>query len=305
MKLSTEQAAGALSAAGFTVSPRELSVDPREERAVVMMPGWRAAWFACSEAGRAQLRHEARVLRLLAERCSFKTPRMLFESGDGALQVRALVPGETAAFERYREAQDSPDKAREFGSSIGEVLAEQHTRIREHDGASWLRRSLAWPLPPAQTRDALRRVISDGKLCARCERLLLMGEGVNVGPADCTLVHGDVGFHNAVLDPKTFRVVGLYDYDGAAWADRHYDFRYLLFDKPGSAVDDVLEAALAAYEPRTGVTLSRPRIQLYNAASAVSYLAYREGHAPDERWCGRTLAEDLAWTEQALAREGL
>jgi aminoglycoside phosphotransferase (APT) family kinase protein len=302
--LSAEQAAGALSGAGFAVSARELSLHPRDERTVVMMPGVRAAWFASSEAERAQLRHEARVLRLLAERCSFDSPRVLFESADGALQVRELVPGETAGFERYREAQDSPEKAHEFGSSIGAVLAEQHTRIHEQDGAGWLRRTLAWPVPLARAREGLRRVVSDRSLFARCVRLLAMSEAVEIAPGDCALVHSDLGFHNSVLDPKTFRVLGVYDYDSAAWADRHYDFRYLLFDAPGTALGDVLEAALAVYEPRTGVTLSRSRIHLYNAASAVSFLAYRDGHAPDERWCGRTLAEDLAWTEQALARVG-
>jgi hypothetical protein len=41
---------------------------------------------------------------------------------------------------------------------------------------------------------------------------------------------------------------------------------------------------------------------LYNAASAITFLAYRAGTAPDERSCGRTLAQDLAWTRQAVAR---
>jgi aminoglycoside phosphotransferase (APT) family kinase protein len=295
--LSTDQASGSLSAAGFAVAASELIVDPREERTVFRMPDERAAWFATSEAGRARLKHEARVLRLLAERCSFEAPRVLFESQDGTLQVRALVPGNTRAFEWYREAQHSPEKARAFGTSIGALLADQHTRIHQPDGAGWLRRTLEWPLPAAEVRAALRRTISDGILYARCDRLLGLSEGVQVTPGDCVLVHGDLGFHNSVLDPKTFHVIGVYDYDGAAWADRSYDFRYLS--------DHVLEAALAAYEPLVGVKPSRPRIHLYNAASAVSFLAYRDGHAPDERWCGRTLAEDLAWTEHALTQVGL
>jgi hypothetical protein len=49
---------------------------------VVMMPGARAAWFACSDAGRAQLRHEARVLSLLAE-------RLLVRGVAGAVQTTA------------------------------------------------------------------------------------------------------------------------------------------------------------------------------------------------------------------------
>src|SRR5580704_2435925 len=202
--LTTEQAAAALSGAGFAVSSRELSLDARDERVVVMLPGARGAWFASSEAGRALLRHEARVLRLLAERCSFEAPRVLFESADGAVQVRALVPGETAPFERYREARGSPEKAREFGASVGALLAEQHTRIREQDGAGWLRRTLAWPVPRAEAREALTRVVSGGSLAARCEQVLAMSEAVEVAPGDRALVHSDLGFHNSVLDPKTF-----------------------------------------------------------------------------------------------------
>jgi len=51
-------------AARGSPSAHDITLDPRGERTVVMMPGARAAWFARSEAGRAQLGHEARVLRL-------------------------------------------------------------------------------------------------------------------------------------------------------------------------------------------------------------------------------------------------
>jgi hypothetical protein len=88
-------------------------------------------------------------------------------------------------------------------------------------------------------------------------------------------------------------------YENAAWADRHHDFRYLLFDAGG---DDMLDAALAVYEPAVGCTLSRDRIRVYNAAAATSFLAFRDGVPADQRWCGRTLPEDLAWVRYALER---
>jgi len=44
------------------------------------------------------------------------------------------------------------------------------------------------------------------------------------------------------------------------------------------------------------------RILLYNAACAFSFLAHRAGTAQDAVCCGRTLAQDLAWTRQAVAR---
>jgi hypothetical protein len=94
-------------------------------------------------------------------------------------------------------------------------------------------------------------------------------------------------------------VRGVFDYDEAAWADRHHDFRYLIFHHEH---DHALEGALAVYEPALGRRLRRARIRLYNAACAIGFLAFRRGVAPEERWCGRTLAEDLAWVSGALAR---
>ena len=46
----------------------------------------------------------------------------------------------------------------------------------------------------------------------------------------------------------------MFDYDGAAWADRHQDFRYLLF--PGSADETMLDGALEIYEPLLGLGVS-------------------------------------------------
>ena len=90
------------------------------------------------------------------------------------------------------------------------------------------------------------------------------------------LNHGDVGFHNLAVDPDTYTVRGIFDYENASWADRHHDFRYLLFD---TGHDEMLDAAVAVYEPAVGHTLSRDRIRLFNAAAAASFLAYRDGYA--------------------------
>ena len=66
--------------------------------------------------------------------------------------------------------------------------------------------------------------------------------------------------HNLALD-QADAVNGVFDYDGAAWADRHHDFRYLLFDVER---DDMLDAALRIYEPAVTRSLDRNRIRLYN-----------------------------------------
>jgi aminoglycoside phosphotransferase (APT) family kinase protein len=122
-------------------------------------------------------------------------------------------------------------------------------------------------------------------------------ERVAVGPDDRVLVHGDLGLHNIVMQGD--EVAGVFDYDGAAWTDRHHDFRYLTFLWER---EEMLEAALAVYEPAVGRKLNRARIELYNAACGASFLASRGDAAADERPAGRTLAEDLGWVHGALAR---
>jgi hypothetical protein len=62
------------------------------------------------------------------------------------------------------------------------------------------------------------------------------------------------GVTGAVCDA----VNGVFDYDGAAWADRHQDFRYLLFD---IGREDMLDAAPEVYEPAAGRHLDRGRIR--------------------------------------------
>jgi aminoglycoside phosphotransferase (APT) family kinase protein len=115
---------------------------------------------------------------------------------------------------------------------------------------------------------------------------------------DRVLVHADLGLHNIAVDPVTADVRGVFDYDGAAWADRHHDFRYLIFH---FAHEEALEAALAIYEPSVNCALDRTRIRLYNAACAIGFLANRSGVPAHEKSCGRTLAEDLSWVHNALA----
>ena len=142
-------------------------------------------------------------------------------------------------------------------------------------------------------------MIDDRGLLAEIDRALDAYDNVIVAPDDHVLVHGDLGLHNIAVDRETTEVRGVFDYDEASWADRHNDFRYLIFHHEH---DHAVEAALAVYEPTLGRTLSRPRIRLYNAACAIAFLSFRRGIPPDARSCGRTLAEDLQWVRGALAR---
>lgn len=162
-----------------------------------------------------------------------------------------------------------------------------------------LRRRGPWPEPAAWIRERLPRVVDDPALHAAIDEILALCDALPIDEGDRVFVHGDVGFHNLAVDPETLAVQGIFDYDGAAWADRHHDFRSLLF---AEARAEMLEGALVVYEAAVGLRLSRHRIALYNAVCAASFLAYRDGVSAEARWCGRTLADDLRWTGHALAR---
>jgi aminoglycoside phosphotransferase len=265
------------------------------------LPGSLIAWLAASERGIARLRAERKVLRLVASRCSFRVPRVLFESAEEDLDVRKPVPGATDAWAAYSAVRNDPKRATEIGAALGALLAQQHSRITAGDVAGWLRRRPEWPERRDWISARLPAVVDDSRLIARALATFEDYEAVAVEEADLALVHGDLGFHNLALDPDSGAVNGVFDYDSAAWADRHHDFRYLVLDV---ASQSLLDAAAAVYEPVVGRPIRRERVLLYNAACAIAYLAYRAGVAPEERWCGRTLDEDLRWSNAAIAAVG-
>jgi hypothetical protein len=189
--------------------------------------------------------------------------------------------------------------ARRIGRAIGSILVEQHSGVSRDDVVGWLPTLPAWPEPGDWIKQRLPQVIDDRGLLADIDDVLDAYDRTVVAADDRVLVHGDLGLHNIATDPQTTEVSGVFDYDDAAWADRHHDFRYLLFDDKRQ---DALDAALEVYEPAIGRSLRRDRVRLYNAACAVCFLAFRLGTPPGQPSCGRTLAEDLNWIRGALAR---
>jgi hypothetical protein len=295
-RLSPAEACTALREAGLSLRPEEITLEAREDRWLARLPGDRMAWFPTNLRGEVRLAADRRLLRLLADRCRFRVPRLLHESPMG-FDIRAAVPGLCDPLALYGRIATDPALAGRLGQVLGLILAEQHGRIVRSDVAGWLRDRVPWPKPAGWIRRRLPQVTDDAPLLARVERVLELQEGLVVPAGDRALVHGDLGVHNIAVDPVTGDLQGVFDYDGAAWDDRHHDFRYLVFDHDR---EDLLEAAIAAYEPAIGRSIDRRRVRLYNAASAICYLAFRRGVAADVRHCGRTLAEDLAWVRKAV-----
>lgn len=223
--ITAESVCEGLRQAGIALSPSELRVERREERWAVRLPSDRMAWFPANARGRQRLTIERRVLRLLAERCTFATPRILFESPSG-FDVRAMVPGRCDPWPLCERIKTDLPLARHIGQAIGAILVEQHTRVTKSDVAGWLPDRVSWPEQADWIRPRLAKVINDTALISCIRRVLDTYEGLSIDPADCVLVHGDVGLHNLAIDPATNDVRGIFDYDSAAWADRHHDARY-------------------------------------------------------------------------------
>jgi hypothetical protein len=297
-RLTPETATALLRAAGVACSAEDVQVIARDERWAVPIGGERIAWFPASELGRTRLAVERRVLSLIAERCSFQTPRLLFVSA-GGFDVRQMVSGRCDPWGLYHRCQVDSRLAQKIGRAIGAILAEQHTRIGEADVAGWLPQRTGWPLASDWIRERLPLVLDDDGFIHAMEDVIGLYDAVPIRADDRVLVHGDVGLHNLALDAESDIVNGIFDYDSAAWTDRHHDFRYLLFDV---GREDMLEAALGVYEPAMGRSIDRNRVRLYNAACATSFLAFRAGTPAEEKSCGRTLAEDVRWVRTALAK---
>jgi Ser/Thr protein kinase RdoA (MazF antagonist) len=298
-----EHAQAALEALGSRVRPHDIQLELRDDRWFAFLPGNQLAVFPISAAAAERVARERAVLRALENRCSFHAPRVVAEAPDGSCDLRTMVPGVHATFAVYARVRDDVANAERVGRTLGEMIAELHTRVRSTDIATPLPSIPEWPHSRAWIRERLPHVIDDRSLEAAADRIVARFEDSNPAgsPSDRVLVHTDLGLHNISIDADSLTVHGIFDWESACWSDRHFDFRHLLL---GTESNPLFDAAAAVYEERTGFRISRACVFLHNAALAVTYLAFRQGIAPEERWCGRTLEEDLHWTRTAIARVG-
>ncbi|MFO1038575.1 MAG: aminoglycoside phosphotransferase family protein [Geminicoccaceae bacterium] len=296
--LDRDTACDLLVAAGFSVDRGTAVLEQRDDRRALTLPGDLMAWFPMTPESAARLAVERRILDLLAARCSFRAPRVVHNHESG-WQVRALVPGRYDPFVLYERIGADPALARRLGRSLGGILAEQHACATPAELAGWLPDRLPWPEPTARLWETLPQVVDDPALLASMDLVLRRYEAATP-EADDVLLHGDLGLHNLVLTPDGQDIAGIFDYGGAACADRHQDFRYFVLSI--DTEEALLEAALDVYETSLGRRLDRERIRLGNAACSIGFLAYRAGTPPDVKSCGRTLAEDLDWLRWSLGR---
>ena len=282
--------------AGIAADETRLQVEDRKGRILVHLDGDRIAWFPEQSEGRVGIENERRILRLIEKYCAFRAPRILYENAEG-WDVRAMVPG-VAATDFLEQVRTDPRGARRTGAALGRILAEQHLCIPASE-LEWLARV---PGPHSAAIANLPKVIEDSRLLARIGRALEHWEEVALHVSGPVLVHGDLGAYNLAVNPATGEVQGVFDYGDAVFGDRHQDFKYMQFYGPEEQV--MLDAAVESYEEATRIILDRGRIRFFNAIGAIGFLGLRFGHAPEERWCGRTLEEDVDWTATALEAAG-
>lgn len=287
----------ARSLAALGVHEAPLRTLPRDDRIAAFLPGDRLAWFPLNEDGRASMACEARVLRLIERHCSYAAPRMLHEDTAG-WQLRSMVPGVVDPGRALERLADDAALAARIGGQLGLILAQQHS-VPPGELRGWLPDTPDWPR--RQDRANLPQVVTDPTLLARIDRALARHADILGEPP--VLAHCDLGFHNLALDPVTHDIAGVFDYDGAAFSDRHQDFKLLVLHRPDDR-EPLLDATIAAYEPLADARIDRARVHLLNACESIGFLGFRFGHPPEESWCGRTLAQDLAWADRALASAG-
>jgi aminoglycoside phosphotransferase (APT) family kinase protein len=298
MTLTQEDILHRLRLAGIAVNETRLWVESRKGRILVHLDDDRVAWFPEHPEGRVAAENERRILRLVETYCRFRAPRILYENAEG-WDVRAIVPG-VAATDFLTQVRTDPRAAERTGAALGRILAEQHTRIPASDLDGWLARIPQWPRSAAIAN--LPKVIEDFRLLARIRCALEHWGEIGLHVSDAVLVHCDLGSWNLAVSPATGDVQGVFDYGDAVLGDRHQDFKYMQFHRPEEQV--MLDAAIKSYEDTARIILDRERIRFFNAIEAIGFLGFRFGHTSDERWCGRTLREDVEWTTTALEAAG-
>jgi aminoglycoside phosphotransferase len=272
-----------------------LGVSMRDEVAVVELPEGELAFVAVNEAGRVRLVRERAVLGVLRGRVSFGVPEVVRVAED-ADRRRAVAGAILGQDELFAGLAREPSRSRTLGRGVGRLIAELHG-VEASALVDVLPARVSWPEPTPWILERLPDVVEDPGLQRAIAEALAIFDAFEAPPSDHVLVHTDVGLHNLALDPDTWAIHGIFDFAGAAIADRHWDLRHLCWPHDELAT---LHHAIEAYADATGIALDHDRVLLYNAATAFTYLAFRHGVAPEVRWCGRTLAEDLAWTRWAL-----
>lgn len=210
--------------------------------------------FSWSEAATARLIYQADVLAALAA-LGLAVPEIIAFSSSPAILVLNFVPGQPAPWGDKAEALPASARSR-VGEEIGGELARLHSR----EVADRLRALgiLRGPFIPT-TLERLRTDFA-GSLDPHRRDIVLRwcdcAESILAEPSEEVCLHGDLHAFNIVFEPKGLRLLRFVDFESAALADYHIDFRYM----PAQGPLDLFRSVVATYESVTGRVVSHDRV---------------------------------------------
>ncbi len=234
--------------------------------------------FAWSRVAAQRLRHEARVLRMLAEDPEgLHLPDVVATSRDPVLVVTRLVRGRPLTYDIV--GATGPTGVEQIAHELASFLSRLH-RPRLLTRALAALGGLAAPVPQATT-GGLREGLPTYLRTDQHERLLTWCDWVDAAlssSADAVFVHGDLHGHNQVWNLDEPRLHLVVDYETSAMAEPEYDFRYLPAQGPGV---DLLLATASRYETATNGVLALDRIMAWHVRTALGDALWRsEAHVP-------------------------
>jgi aminoglycoside phosphotransferase (APT) family kinase protein len=279
----------ALTQAGYVAHGVPQRPEFRSWRWLSKLPQGRIAFFVDHPEGVERMGRERALLDLIGQRVSFAVPLVEHVSPDGRLQIRRMVAGVTSFGGRGRERALASSRAGPlFAGELGRALAELHVSVSPAE-AEALGVPMRDPAPRA-VKDLRERL--SGRLPEQAVNAVLTAWEIDYQPeAAGVLTHGDLWAGNLAIDPDTGGLVGMFDFEDAAIADRHIDFFAL-----HSFGDEFAEQVLDAYAKASGVRPSVRRAALHHLVAAFEALAgaLAEGD-PDKTACR------LDWAREALA----
>jgi aminoglycoside phosphotransferase (APT) family kinase protein len=285
---------------GWQLVPRDVVLLYREWRWVVQLPDQHLAFVADTASARQRLARERQLLRLLADRASFQVPRIAWVDPHGHWDVRRKVPGDAGEWSgpHHQRIIEDPAIAHLTGTRLGEILAALHRVITWEEARDLAPREPPLATPLARMRRHLARGIEDATLQAQVREIFARFDALEIEAGEVVLVHGDVASQNVAFAPETSEVLGLYDFADVACVDRHWDFKYL----PSYPVV-FQHGLLNAYQRCAGIAPDVPRITLYHALAALSFLAWRlEDPDAHDRLSGRDQVGANQWVRQAVTQ---
>lgn len=297
MRIDKADAHKILLSLGHSISESDLTIDHRETRDLVHAPGELVLVVPTMSANRVLLQKERKILGALRERTSLAVPIVLNSGPDESWQLRRKVAG-ISGQPIYQALQQDDGLSQRVGKDAAHILATLHKAVPANEALEYgLTKEIPSWLPITTIREKLIHHSIAPALKSRALEVVEMIEQTRDECEAPVFLHGDFGVHNMAFDPQSFELLGVFDFEESYVGDPHWDLKYLHSYRP-SFVTSLLEA----YSKASGKQISRNRVALIHAFTTVSFLASRLDRPANQGVAGRTLSQDLAWTEEALGR---